>query len=157
MRIPDDTPPVLQALLIDVGGSRSQKLFELLEQLGIRLTPRSATDASLYQLIEQLRPDIIFVDVNSPARDTLEHVVSASDAMPKPVVRADDELRVGLRRLAGEIGISLYVTEALSPTLLQCLIDITISHCHSIETLKRELALHSQSAQSGPVAGMAAH
>lgn len=126
-------------LLIDVTGSRSAKLFDLLEQLGITLVPRSTADSSLYQLVATLKPDIIFTDVNSSARDTLEHVVNGSDDMPQAVVSADGDLRTSLGRLAGDIGISLYASRALSPSLLQALIDVTISHCHSIEVLRREV------------------
>ncbi len=134
------TAKPLLGLLIDVNGARSEKLFELLEQLGIKLVTRSTSDTNLYQLLNQLKPDIIFADVNSTARDTLEHVVNASDDMPKPVVNPHGDLRISLGRLAGDIGISLYVNGKLSAALLQALIDVTISHCHSIDTLKTEIA-----------------
>lgn len=136
----------LRGLLVDVTGPRSKKLFDLLESLGIELIPRSVSDTDLYQLIHHLNPDIMFVDVNSPARDTLEHVVFAHAGMPKPIVAPDGELRTSLGRLAGEIGISLYVSDELSPALFQALIDITISHCHSIDVLKTEIAKRAHAA-----------
>ncbi len=129
----------LRGLLIDVAGPRSEKLFDLLEQLGIKLVPRNTSDRDLYQLIQQVRPDIIFVDVNSSARDTLEHVLSSDEDLPKPPINLEGELRTSLGRLAGEIGISLYLSHSLSQALVQALIDVIICHCHSIETLKTEI------------------
>ncbi|MBB3046421.1 AmiR/NasT family two-component response regulator [Litorivivens lipolytica] len=131
----------LRALMVGVDGPRSEKLFQLLANVGIELIPRSVSEDSLYKLLQELQPELIFVDVNSTARDTLEHVVSSHPALPQPVVSADGDLRISLRRLAGDIGISLYVSERVSPCLLQALIDITISHCHSIGVLEQELAL----------------
>ena len=131
----------LRALLIGANSTRSEKLLPLLENLGIDLLPRDHVRPDLYQLLQTLQPDLIFVDVNSPARDTLEHVVSSDPNLPQPVVNTDGDLRISLRRLAGDIGISLYVRNTVSPALLQALIDITISHCHSIDVLRQELAL----------------
>ena len=131
----------LRALLIGLNSARSEKLLPLLENLGIDLLPRDQIRPDLYQLLHTLQPDLIFVDVNSPARDTLEHVVSSDQSLPQPVVNADGDLRISLRRMAGDIGISLYVRNTVPPVLLQALIDITISHCHSIEVLRHEIAM----------------
>ncbi len=138
---PMDNTNALRALLIGVESDGAKDLFQLLESLGMVLIPRSASEGSLYSLIESLQPDLIFVDANSPARDTLEHAVSAHRDLPQPVVSADGDLQISLRRLAGDIGISLYAGDGVTPALLQALIDLTISHCHSIEVLRREVAL----------------
>ncbi|WP_372777680.1 hypothetical protein [Litorivivens sp.] len=131
----------LRALLIGVNSTRSEKLLPLLENLGIDLLPKEHARPDLYQLLQVQQPDLIFVDVNSPARDTLEHVVSSDPNLPQPVVNADGDLRISLRRLAGDIDISLYVRNTVSPALLQALIDITISHCHSFDVVRHEIAL----------------
>ncbi len=131
----------LRALLIGVNSTRAEKLLPLLENLGIDLLPKEHARPDLYHSLQAQQPDLIFVDVNSPARDTLEHVVSSDPNLPQPVVNAEGDLRISLRRLAGDIDISLYVSKTVSPALLQALIDITISHCHSIDVVRQEIAL----------------
>ena len=144
----------LCGLLIDLNGARSIRLFDLLEQLGIELVPRTTADDNLDQLIRRLKPDLIFADVNSSARDTLEHVVNSCDTLPKPVVNPDGDLRISLGRLAGDIGISLYVSRRVSPALLQALIDITISQCQSIDVVKQEISALAACSDSGAAAAV---
>ncbi len=131
----------MKALLIDIDAQRAAEMQRMLDAVGIALISWDDTVDDLYSTVEQLQPEIIIVDVDSPTRDTLEHVAALRQTTPQPVLMLARRKQsdVGISRLAEEIGVSLYVVDALSTDLVHSLIDVTIAHFKSYAILKREV------------------
>lgn len=129
----------MRALLIDIDTRRTGDLQRVLNDAGIRLIEWGEHSAGLYSTMQQLQPEIVIVDVDSPTRDTLEHIAALRSTTPKPVLMLARQNNASISRLAAEIGVSLYVVDALSVELVQSLVDVTIAHFKSCETLKREV------------------
>lgn len=129
----------MRTLLIDIDTQRTTDLKRVLGDAGIELFEWDDSSSDLYATMEELQPEIVIVDVDSPSRDTLEHVAALRATTPQPVLMLAKQSNDGIRRLAAEIGVSLYVVDALSVTLMQSLIDVTITHFKSFEELRREV------------------
>ena len=65
---------------------RSRSLRIGLLENGFNLVATLPGDVFLTERLTQLRPDLVIVDAESEARDTLEHVVMATRDAPRPIV-----------------------------------------------------------------------
>jgi chemotaxis response regulator CheB len=50
------------------------------------LRPLLPSTLDLSARVEQLKPDVILIQTDSPSRDTLEHLAVAHEELPRPVV-----------------------------------------------------------------------
>lgn len=129
----------MKVLLLDIENKQAEKLDPILSWAGMELIRLEPVDIDLYQSIRSLNPEIILVDTNSPHRDTLEHLAQLKPDSPQTVFTLDGDHSEGINRLAAEVGLSLYAINDVRASLLQALIDITISYFHSIDRLRMEV------------------
>ncbi len=130
----------MKVLLIDIDDNRANKLDPIVSWAGMELINLSDQGSDIYQLMEELQPEIILVDTNSSKRDVLEHLAHRNRQGARTVITLGDTPSEGINRLAAEVGISLYAIDVVPYSLLQALIDITISYFHSIDHLRAEVA-----------------
>lgn len=97
-------------------------------------------DPFLPERLAQIAPDMIIVDAESQARDTLEHVVMATRDERRPIVlftNDDDTSQVGAAIAAG---VSAYVVAGLAPDRIRPVLEVAMARFQHEETLRRELA-----------------
>lgn len=129
----------MKVLFIDLQAKASDVLASIFEQAGI--TCRWAKeDNDLYALMEHWSADLIFVHTSSPHRDVLEHMAHSRQDSPQTVIRLFAEHSQSIARLAEVLNISLYAHRGLRDSLLQSLVDITITELHSRQQLHTEIA-----------------
>jgi len=74
--------------------------------------------------VEELQPDAIIMDTESPSRDTLEQVVVMSERTPRPIVMfSQDESQDAMRR-AVSAGVACYVVNGLENDRIQPLLQL---------------------------------
>ena len=74
--------------------------------------------------VEELEPDAIIMDTESPSRDTLEQVVVMSERSPRPIVMfSQDESQDAMRR-AVSAGVACYVVNGLENERIQPLLRL---------------------------------
>lgn len=74
--------------------------------------------------VEELEPDAIIMDTESPSRDTLEQVVIMSERTPRPIVMfSQDESQDSMRR-AVSAGVACYVVNGLENERIQPLLQL---------------------------------
>lgn len=74
--------------------------------------------------VEELEPDAIIMDTESPSRDTLEQVVVMSEKSPRPIVMfSQDESQDAMRR-AVSAGVACYVVNGLEGERIQPLLQL---------------------------------
>lgn len=74
--------------------------------------------------VEELEPDAIIMDTESPSRDTLEQVVLMSERTPRPIVMfSQDESQDAMRR-AVTAGVACYVVNGLENERIQPLLQL---------------------------------
>lgn len=138
----------MKVLLIDIDDNRANKIDPIVSWAGMELLhlnnhrsdgPAGNHNADIYAHVKNVHPEIILVDTNSPSRDVLEDLAQQNRTAPKTVITLDKSQSESINRLAADVGISLYAIDAVPHRLLQALIDVTISHFHSIDRLRSEV------------------
>ena len=119
---------------------RSRQLRIGLLESGYNIVAVLPADAFLPDRLAQIAPDMIIVDAESQARDTLEHVVMATRDERRPIVlftNDDDTSGVGAAIAAG---VSAYVVAGLAPERVRPVLEVALARFRHEEGLRRELA-----------------
>jgi two-component system, response regulator / RNA-binding antiterminator len=118
---------------------RSRSLRIGLLQNGYNIVAVLPADVFLPDRLAQISPDMIIVDAESEARDTLEHVVMATRDARRPIVlftNDDDTTHV---RDAIAAGVTAYVVAGLAAERVKPVLDVALARFQHEEALRREL------------------
>jgi response regulator NasT len=119
---------------------RSRTLRIGLLEGGYNIVAVLPSDMFLPDRLTQIQPDLIIVDAESQARDTLEHVVMATRDARRPIVlftNDDDTTHV---KDAIAAGVTAYVVAGLAPTRVKPVLDVAMALFQVEESMRRELA-----------------
>lgn len=130
---PDDDEALVEA-------ERSRSLRIGLLSNGYNIVAVLPADAFLPDRIAQIQPDMIIVDAESQARDTLEHVVMSTRDERRPIVMFTDDADTTHVGAAIAAGVSAYVVAGLAPERIKPVLDVAFARFQHEETLRRELA-----------------
>jgi response regulator NasT len=133
--VPDSADP--QAT---VEAERSRSLRISMLESGYNIVAVLPADVFLPDRIAQIGPDMIIVDAESQARDTLEHVVVATRDARRPIVlftNDDDTTHV---RDAIAAGVTAYVVAGLAPERVKPVLEVAMARFQHEEAMRRELA-----------------
>jgi response regulator NasT len=97
-------------------------------------------DTFLDERLAQLQPDMIIVDAESEARDSLEHVVMATRDARRPIVLFTNDNDTSHVKDAVAAGVSAYVVAGLSPDRIRPILDVAMARFEHEQGLRRELA-----------------
>jgi two-component system, response regulator / RNA-binding antiterminator len=124
----------------EVEAERSRSLRIGMLQNGYNIVAVLPADVFLPDRIAQIGPDMIIVDAESQARDTLEHVVVATRDARRPIVlftNDDDTTHV---RDAIAAGVTAYVVAGLAPERVKPVLEVAMARFQHEEAMRRELA-----------------
>jgi response regulator NasT len=119
---------------------RSRRLRIGLLEGGYNIVAVLPADTYLPERLSQIAPDLVIVDAESRARDTLEHVVIATRDARRPIVlftNDDDTSHVGDAIAAG---VTAYVVAGLAPARVKPVLDVAMARFRHEEAMRRELA-----------------
>lgn len=119
---------------------RSRSLRIGLLEAGVNVIAVLPVDPFLPERLAQLQPDMIIVDAESQARDTLEHVVMATRDARRPIVLFTDDSDTSHVREAIAAGVTAYVVAGLAPERVKPVLDVALARFEHEESLRRELA-----------------
>lgn len=74
--------------------------------------------------VEELRPDTIIMDLDSPSRDTLEQICAMSEATPRPIVMFSQDGSSEVMRSAVAAGVACYVVDGLRAERIRPLLQM---------------------------------
>lgn len=101
-------------------------------------TVENGTD-DIVSHIREVTPDVVIVDLDSPDRDTIEHMRQVNRHSPSPVVmfvdRSDEQTAID----AVKAGVSAYVVDGLSPSRVRPILEIAIARFQAFSALRDEL------------------
>lgn len=130
---PQDDAAVDEAL-------RSRALRIGLLQHGYNIVAVLPVDAFLPDRLAQIQPDMIIVDAESQARDTLEHVVMATRDARRPIVLFTDDADTSHVDDAIAQGVTAYVVAGLAPERVKPVLDVAMARFRHEEALRQQLA-----------------
>lgn len=119
---------------------RSRSLRIGLLEAGYNIVAVLPVDAFLPDRIGQLQPDMIIVDAESQARDTLEHVVMATRDARRPIVLFTNDGDTTHVRDAIAAGVTAYVVAGLAPDRVRPVLEVAQARFDYEESMRRELA-----------------
>jgi len=119
---------------------RSRQLRIGLLESGYNIVAVLPADPFLPERLAQIGPDMVIVDAESQARDTLEHVVVATRDARRPIVlftNDEDTSQVGAAIAAG---VTAYVVAGLAPERVKPVLEVALARFRHEEALRAELA-----------------
>lgn len=126
-------------MLVDDQPARAALLEQALTDHNFTVIARLSSAAGLAEQVAALQPDVIVIDLDSPDRDTLEHMALVHRNNPRPVVMFTDEGDTDTIERAVRAGVSAYVVDGLNPARVKPIVDVAIARFREYHALRREL------------------
>ena len=127
-------------LVIDESQQRAVEICTGLIQAGHQVAAVLPSALELIARIEEIKPDIILIETESPSRDTLEHLGVMNRDMPRPVIMFSQDEDQDTIRSAIRSGVAAYVVDGFDIDRLRPVVDVAVAHFEEHQALKRELA-----------------
>ncbi|MEO6093671.1 MAG: ANTAR domain-containing protein [Novosphingobium sp.] len=90
--------------------------------------------------IEEIAPEIVFMDLGNPSRDVLEEYFAVSRAVARPIAMFVDESDDESIAASVEAGVSAYVVDGLSANRIRPLLDLAVRRFNAFARLQADLA-----------------
>lgn len=132
--------PKLRILLIDENRQRAESLTLALNNSRYKINHLANPDMSLLKQVDEIQPDIIVIDIESPSRDILESLSTISHYNPKPVVMFSGEKDTDTINQYIESGVSAYVVGDLQAERVKPILDAAVARFREFQKLKVELS-----------------
>jgi two-component system, response regulator / RNA-binding antiterminator len=128
-----------RVMLVDDLPRRSARVEEKLTQEGFDVISRLPSATGLMFQIEQLQPDIILIDLQSPGRDVLDSLSVINDHNPTPVVMWSEEEDPGFIKEAVDAGVTAYMMGDVETDRVKPVIDVAMAQFKSYQSLRQKL------------------
>ena len=130
--------PRLRVMVVDEAPERAEVIGETLRRQGCEVIAVTSP-GDMYRQVGDVAPDVIIIDMDSPDRDTLEHLCLLSADKPRPVVMFTHDDDVEQIREAIRAGVSAYIVDGLSADRIRPIIDVAIARFEQYQALRDEL------------------
>lgn len=137
MTLTPDAPLIV--LLIDSDSERAKIVEEGLMGTAVVKQANSMHGVELLSLVQQLQPDAIIIDCDSPDRDTIENLQLVARENPKPIVMFVEDGDGALAKEAVRAGVSSYIVDGLSRQRVRAVLEIAIERFTMVDALRRDL------------------
>lgn len=129
---------MLRILVIDELVSRADEICRGLRHAGYEVAALIPTAHDLVDRIEEIKPDAILIQTDSPTRDTLEHLAVANEKAPRPIVMLASDRDSESIRQAIRAGVSTYLVDGIEIDRLQPIFDVAIAQFNEFQSIRRE-------------------
>jgi len=129
----------LRIAVIDKNPLRAAILEDGLRAAGHMSVAHIDDTAELLERIHAIDPDVILIDLESPSRDTLEHMFKVSRSVARPIAMFVDRSDAAMIDAAIDAGVSAYIVDGLHKDRVKPILDTTISRFNAFAKLKKEL------------------
>lgn len=130
----------LTILVIDENTIRASIIEEGLREAGhTRVTVVHEVNG-IARVIETLQPDVIFIDLENPNRDMMEHLFQLTRTVGRPIAMFVDRSDTASIEAAVDAGVSAYIVDGLKKERVKPILDMAVSRFNAFSRLQRELA-----------------
>jgi response regulator NasT len=127
-------------MLVKDGEGRVAMLRSTLAEAGVEIIAEVEPVPDLAALVAQLAPDVVLIDTDAPARDTLEGVCVASAHSERPVVMFTGASDRQSMRDALQAGVAAYVVGEVPASRIHGLLNVAIERFAVEKTRRDELS-----------------
>ncbi|MDN0073772.1 ANTAR domain-containing protein [Crenobacter sp. SG2303] len=131
---------MLRILLVNDTDKPIGELREALSRAGYAVVAEVDGAAALLRAVEELSPDVVIIDTESPSRDTLEQLAVMGHAAPRPVVMFADRSEPQAIRDAVGAGVTAYVVDQVTADRLAPIIEVALVRFEEEARLRKRLA-----------------
>ena len=129
----------LRVLLIEHDQIRASSLRHALIDNGYEVVARVSMQDDLLCQMQQVDPDIVIVDLESPDRGILESMRSINRDQPRPIVMFAENSDKAIIAEAVKAGVSAYVVDGFDPNRLNPIMEVAIARFREFQALRCEL------------------
>lgn len=130
----------LTVLVIDENAIRASIIEEGLREAGhLRVTVVHEVNG-IARIIENLKPDVIIIDLENPNRDMMEHLFQLTRTVGRPIAMFVDRSDTASIEAAVDAGVSAYIVDGLKKERVKPILDMAVSRFNAFSRLQRELA-----------------
>lgn len=131
----------LKVLIAESNQEKATQLLSVLSDNDYDIYHIALSGVPLLKNVEQLNPDVIIIDIESPDRDMLENLNQISRVAPKPIIvfSEQENATTTINQLV-KSGVSAYVIGEVSQERVKSIIEVAIARFGVFQGLKQELA-----------------
>ena len=129
----------LRVMLVDDRDERVELLKVPLMAAGHEIIARVHPEDDLQARVQEWKPDVIIVDMDSPSRDTLEQMRCITRDQPRPIVMFAESDDRNLIQDAVRAGVSAYIVDGLGQKRVIPILEVAIARFNEFQNLRREL------------------
>jgi response regulator NasT len=130
----------LTILVIDENAIRASIIEEGLREAGHAKVTVVHEVNGIARTIETLQPDVIFIDLENPNRDMMEHLFQLTRTVGRPIAMFVDRSDTASIEAAVDAGVSAYIVDGLKKERVKPILDMAVSRFNAFSRLQRELA-----------------
>ena len=130
----------MRVLIVDESEERAAVLREGLVMAGHEVVASLSSPLELLRAVDDLQPDVIVIDTESPTRDVLEHVAIVSQSSPRPIAMFASDGGGESIRDAVRAGVSAYVVDGVNAQRVNTIVEVACVRFEEFQRLKTELA-----------------
>ncbi|PWR22276.1 ANTAR domain-containing response regulator [Zavarzinia compransoris] len=129
----------IRILVIDDNRIRASVIEEGLREAGYSRVSIIADSRPSVRAIVEADPDVVFIDLENPNRDVLEHMFQVSRAISRPIAMFVDRSDRAMIEAAVDAGVSAYIVDGLKKERLKPILDTAISRFNAFSRMREEL------------------
>lgn len=129
---------MLRVLVVDSSRERAADVCSAIALAGHQVAAVLSSALDLSDQVLAIKPDVIFIQADSPSRDTLEHLAIMNRDCPRPVLLFSKDSDSQMIRRAVKAGVSSYVVDSVSPARLDALVEVATAQFEAFQHLRAE-------------------
>jgi response regulator NasT len=126
-------------MLVDTSSARGAVLAQALADNGYEVVARVHDTKGILRMIEDIQPDVVIIDMDSPDRDTLENMSFVTRHQPRPIVLFTDDDDPVKIQTAVRAGVSAYVVAGVDTKRIKPIMDVAIARFREYQALREDL------------------
>jgi response regulator NasT len=129
----------LRMVLVDDDADRAAFVTQALRAAGHDVVARLSANEDLLAAVRRLRPDVILVDMDNPARDVLDNCAAVTQQVPRPIIFFARDADPDTIARAVRAGVSAYIVDGMAAHRIKSILDVAIARFREHQRLRNEL------------------
>ena len=131
---------MLRVMVVDESTECAELLRQGLQVAGHVVVATLGGTIDILAQVERHKPDVIVISMDSPDRDSLEHICVVSQNQPKPIVLFTQAQDSNTIEAAVRAGVSAYVVDGLESSRVHAILNVAVARFNQYQALQLELA-----------------
>lgn len=137
--MPHSSNHSVRVILVDDQPQRAAMVEQIMKVCDFDVVSTLSCVSGLLFKIQEHKPHVVMIDIDSPDRDILESLSLISQHNPTPVVMFSNEEDPEFIRQAINAGVSAYMVENINPEKVKPVIHVALAQFEMYQALRRQL------------------